>query len=176
MEKCVSCHYYECGECGIEVCRYDGKPISSEEACHKNDGKNKDKKLEDKKIVTLIAHDFYVVSDALYNIDDNLITFEMNGLRCRVFDLDDRSGELLDCSLADIIPILDELKKHIDEIPDHPYYRSSLERLKKLFGKGYEKASEVYEEKLAAGKTPLGATSEEMKNAIELLSSVLGGF
>ncbi len=132
--------------------------------------------MENRKLVTLIAHDFYVVSDALYNLDENLITYEMDGLRCRVFDLDDRSGELLDCSLADIIPILDELKKHIDEIPDHLYYRSSLERLKNLFEKGYEKASEVYEEKLAAGKTPLGATSEEMKNAMELLGSILGGF
>ncbi len=135
------------------------------------------KNNENKELVTLIAHDFFNVASALVDVNETLITDDMEDLREEVFSLEERDGrKYLEATLEDIIPALNGLKVSVDQIPDHPYYRSSLNRLKSLYEKGYENAEEVYAAKLRAeNNTLLGATADEIENARELMNNLFAG-
>ena len=123
-----------------------------------------------KELVTLVAKDFYTVASALNDIYPELITDTMDMLRVKVFELEPRCGrKYLDYDFKDIKPALDDLKKNINLVPDDPYYRSALARLKLLYRINYNYVSEVYKGKMAAENTAFGFTQDEMRNAFEVL-------
>ncbi len=55
-----------------------------------------------KKLVTLIAKDFYNIASVLYDINPEYVSEEMDALRCDVFNLDDRSDEMLEYELQEL--------------------------------------------------------------------------